>query len=172
MPTPSLGGPPRDGDGGGDCDNDGNCNRRPHFIEDATVRLTRWCLIYGEWTARLTNRCTNQMHLFTSTATFTLLSPLKTSTLYVTYLNATAFYHDDEVGHIDYDLPFAIPPGTTTSPRLPVDWNLGSVGYDAVRGALGGTLKLSARAVVGIRLGKWEERIWYQGGGIGAKIRL
>lgn len=112
------------------------------------------------------------MHLLTSTASFTLLSPLKSSTLYVTYLDATAFYHGDEVGHIYCDLPFAVPPGATTSPRLPVTWNIGSVGYDAVRGALGGTLKLAARADVGIMLGKWEERIWYQGRSIGARIRL
>jgi len=112
------------------------------------------------------------MHLITSTATFTLLSPLRTSTLYVTYLNATAFYHEDKVGHIDYDLPFAVPPGATTSPRLPVQWNLGSVGYDAVKGALGGTLRLAAKATVGVKLGEWEERIWYRGKGIGANIRL
>ena len=112
------------------------------------------------------------MHLITSTADFILLSPLKTSTIYVTYLNATAFYHQDPVGHIEYDLPFAVPPGVTTTPRLPVDWSLGSVGYEAVKGALGGSLRLAARATVGIRLGRWEERIWYQGQGIGARIRL
>ena len=112
------------------------------------------------------------MHLFTSTANFVLLSPLKTSTLYVTYINATAFYHADEVGYIVYDLPFAVPPGATTTPRLPVDWNPGSVGYDEIKGAIGGSLKLAAKATVGVRLGKWEERIWYQGQGIGAKIRL
>jgi hypothetical protein len=110
------------------------------------------------------------MHLITSTANFVLLSPLKTSTLYVTYINATAFYHEDAVGHIVYELPFAVPPGSSTSPRLPVDF--GSIGYDEVKGALGGTLKMAARATVGVRLGRWEERIWYQGAGIGAKIRL
>ncbi|KEQ62855.1 uncharacterized protein M437DRAFT_48925 [Aureobasidium melanogenum CBS 110374] len=117
-----------------------------HFIQDAT------------------------MHLITRTAEFVLLSPLKTSTLYVTYINATAFYHEDAVGHIVYDLPFAVPPGASTSPRLPVDF--GSIGYDVVKGALGGSLKMAAKATVGVRLGKWEERIWYQGEGIGAKIRL
>lgn len=117
-----------------------------HFIQDAT------------------------MHLITSTANFVLLSPLKTSTIYVTYINATAFYHEDAVGHIVYDLPFAVPPGSSTSPRLPI--NYGSVGSDVVRGALGGTLKMKAKATVGVRLGKWEERIWYEGQGIGAKIRL
>lgn len=110
------------------------------------------------------------MHLITRTANFVLLSPLKTSTIYVTYINATAFHHENAVGHIVYDLPFAVPPGSSTSPRLPVDF--GSVGYDEVRGALGGTLKMAAKATVGVRLGKWEERIWYEGAGIGANIRL
>lgn len=112
------------------------------------------------------------MHLFTSSADFILQSPLRTSTIYITSINATAFYHGDEVGHIDYDQPFAVPPGQMTTPRLPVDWNLGSVGYEAVRRALGGTLKLAAEATVGVRLGQWQEEIWFRGGGIGAKIRL
>lgn len=125
----------------------------PHFIEDAT------------------------MHLITSTATFTLLSPLRKSTIIITYINATAFYKNDDVGHIDYDEPFAVPPVTEdgegiTTPRLPVEWSLGSVGYDAVRRALGGTLKLHAEATVGVRLGEWEERVWFRGGSIGAKVRL
>ncbi|KAG9937415.1 hypothetical protein KCU98_g19746, partial [Aureobasidium melanogenum] len=59
--------------GGGDGSGDKN---EKHFIQDAT------------------------MHLITRTANFVLLSPLKTSTLYVTYLNATAFHNEDAVGHI------------------------------------------------------------------------
>ncbi|KAL2355592.1 hypothetical protein BJ546DRAFT_971070 [Cryomyces antarcticus] len=145
MPTPKLSAPvPGHGDGDGGDDKD----MGPHFIEDAT------------------------MHLFTSSATFTLLSPLKYSTLFITYINATAFYKDDPAGHIDYDLQFAVPPGATTSPRLPVDRSLGSVGYDAVKGALGGTLKLSAKAIVGVRIGRFQERVWFVGKGIGAKVRL
>ena len=57
-----------------------------HFIKDAT------------------------MHLITSTATFTLLSPLRHSTLYIEGINATAFYEGADVGKIEYDLPFAVPP--------------------------------------------------------------
>jgi len=156
LPTPYLRNPSDDDDDdddddGGEDDPDGGERHKrkgPHFIKDAT------------------------MHLITSTATFTLLSPLRTSTMYITYINATAYYHEDDVGHIDYDVPFAVPPGPITSPRLPVDWSLGSVGYEAVRGALGGTLKLAANATVGVRLGQWEERIWFQGSGIGANIRL
>lgn len=148
MPTPSLGPPRRRHDNGKGEEEEG-----PHFMEDAT------------------------MHLFTSTATFTLLSPLRQSILYITSINATAFYKGDDVGHIDYDLPFAVPPidadgNGVTSPRLPVDWSLGSVGYDAVKRALGGQLKLSAEAEAGVRIGEWRERVWFRGSGIGASVRL
>jgi len=53
-----------------------------------------------------------------------------------------------------------------------VDWSLDSVGYEAVKQALGGTLKLDAKAMVRVRVGRWEERVWFTGGGIGAKIRI
>ncbi len=113
------------------------------------------------------------MHLFSSTAIFTLASPLRHDTLYIARLNATAFYKGDAVGRIlQDDAPFAVPPGVSDTPRLPVDWSLGSVGYDAIRKAVGGQLRLSARADVGVRLGRWGEEIWFRGGGIGAKVRL
>jgi hypothetical protein len=117
------------------------------------------------------------MHLITSTATFTLLSPLRHSTLYIEAINATALYKGDDVGRIEYDLPFAVPPvdkegNGITTPRLPVDWSLGSVGYDAVKKALGGTLKLAAEADVSVRLGKFRETLWFKGKGIGAHVRL
>lgn len=123
-------------------------DERSHFIHDAT------------------------MHLITSTALFTLLSPLSMTTLYITSLNATAFYDGQPSGKILYDLPFAVPPGLSESPRLPVAWSLGSVGYGAIRKALGGTLKLSAFAAVGVRIGEWQEDIWVQGGQIGTHVRL
>ncbi|KAF2809599.1 uncharacterized protein BDZ99DRAFT_388718 [Mytilinidion resinicola] len=145
LPTPSLSSPkkPSDGDDPDEPENDG-----PHFIKDAT------------------------MHLISSTAIFTLASPLSTTTLYITHLNATSFYEGDPAGKILYDLPFAVPPGLSESPRLPVDWSIGGVGYDAIRKALGGQLKLSAFAEVGVRVGLWNQRIWYQGKGIGANVRL
>ncbi|KAK0323908.1 hypothetical protein LTS16_000481 [Friedmanniomyces endolithicus] len=125
----------------------------PHFISDATF------------------------HLLSSTATFTLSSPLRTTTLHITSINATAYHRGDAVGHIDYELPFAIPPVDNEghgveSPRLPVEWSLGSVGYGAVRGALGGRLELGAFAEVGVRIGRWRERVWFRGEGIGAGVRL
>ncbi|KAI9714412.1 MAG: hypothetical protein M1820_000373 [Bogoriella megaspora] len=146
VPTPRLRAPknPKHGDGDDDDDDDGKGG--PHFIEDATV-----------------------MHLFTSTATFTLLSPLAHSTLFLDTIDATAFYKEDDVGRIVYDEPIEVPPGATETPRLPVDWSLASVGYEAVRKALGGTLKLSAKAVVDVRIGMYKQNVWFHGGQIGAK---
>ena len=150
IPTPSLRHPaPEDPD---DPDKKPD-DSETHFIKDAT------------------------MHLLSSTATFTLLSPLRRSTIYIETIDATALYKGDDVGHIVYDLPFAVPPvdkdgNGITTPRLPVEWSLGSVGYDAVKNAIGGTLRLSAVADVGVRLGKFRETIWFQGKSIGAKVRL
>ncbi|CAK3867202.1 Ribonucleoside-diphosphate reductase large chain [Lecanosticta acicola] len=101
---------PRIGGGGdGDDEDDGNT----HFIRDST------------------------MHLLSSSATFLLLSPLKHSTLYIEGLHAVAMYKGDEVGVIQYDEPFGVPPvsetpdqeGYLTDP-LPVDWSFGSIGSE------------------------------------------
>jgi hypothetical protein len=112
-------------------------------------------------------------HLWSSTAEFTLLSPLQYTTIFITGINATAFYnHTEPVGHIDYDLPFKVTPGRSKSPRLPVQWSLDSVGYNKIREALGGELKLDARGDVKIRVGQWNEVVWYLGHGIGAEVRI
>ncbi|GAB7361510.1 hypothetical protein MBLNU230_g1566t1 [Neophaeotheca triangularis] len=149
LPTPSLRStPPSDPSHPEPPEKEG-----PHFLNDATF------------------------HLLTSSATFILLSPLHYSTLLITDLNATAYYKGSPAGQILYDLPFMVPPvdehgNGALTPRLPVDWSLGSVGYDAVKNALGGTLRLSAYAEVGVGIGHWRERVWFRGGGLGAKVRL
>ena len=144
IPTPRLK-PPKNPNHGPDDDED---DGRSHFIQDTT------------------------MHLLSSTATFTLLSPLRKNTLHLTHINATALWnHTEPVGFILYDVPFAVPPGASQTPRLPVEWDLLSVGYEAIREALGGSLKLDANAEVSVRLGNWEETIWFVGHGIGAKVR-
>lgn len=120
---------------------------KPHFIDDATF------------------------HFFSSTATFTLVSPLKHSTIFIESIDATAFYnHTEPVGHILYDLPFQVPPGSSESPKLPVDWSFDSVGYEALKNAIGGTLILDAKGTVEIKLGQWLQSVWYVGSGIGAKV--
>lgn len=114
-----------------------------------------------------------QLHLWTSTAVFTILSPFRESTIYITSIDAKALYnHTEPVGTIRYDLPFVVPPGVSQTPRLPVDMDIGSVGYEALRRALGGTLKLDATAIIGVRLGEYETVITYEGKGIGAHVRI
>lgn len=143
--TPHLSTPkePWDGD-----DPDDEDDKRPHFIRNTIV------------------------HIISSTAIFTLASPFTATTMFITNLNATAFYEGHNAGTIVYDLPFAVPPGLSDSPRLPVDWDIGSIGFGAVKKALGGTLKLNAFAHVGIKIGQWRENIWFKGGKIGAKVRI
>ncbi|KAF1960209.1 hypothetical protein CC80DRAFT_405150 [Byssothecium circinans] len=148
LPAPSLSTPKKPDDDDSDDPDDGLGHKRTHFIRDAT------------------------MHIISSTALFTLASPFNSTTLYITNLNATAYHDGHPSGKILYELPFAVPPGLSETPRLPVDWSLGSIGYDAIKKALGGTLKLSAYADVGIRIGSWTEQVWFQGGNIGANVRL
>ncbi|KAI9889885.1 MAG: hypothetical protein M1814_004720 [Vezdaea aestivalis] len=146
IPTPHLQTPKKPGD---DEDPDKHPGKSPRFIDDAT------------------------MYIFSSTATFTLTSPLPHSTLYITRINATALYnHTEPVGGILYDTPFAVPPGSITTPALPVDWSLGSVGFNAIKSALGGSLKLDAFAHVGVKVDNWSDEIWFKGEGIGAEIRF
>lgn len=133
----------------GDDEGDSDAKKRGHFLRDATF------------------------HLLSSSATFTLASPLQYNIVYIDYINATAFYnHTESIGRIIYDLPIAAKPGLSQTPKLPVDWSLDSVGYDKIRNALGGKLKLDASATVSLRIGNWRETVWYVGEGIGASVRL
>ncbi|KAF1820362.1 uncharacterized protein K489DRAFT_301784, partial [Dissoconium aciculare CBS 342.82] len=135
-----------EGDDGGDDDG-------LHFIQDATF------------------------HLFSSSATTnTAVPPKPTTTLH-------------PIAHIFYSDPLTIPPPAKrpldppddddgipgwTTPKLPVEWSLGSVGYEAVRKALGGSLKVGARAEIDVGIGEWREQkvVFEREGGIGAKVRL
>ncbi|PGH03785.1 hypothetical protein AJ79_07261 [Helicocarpus griseus UAMH5409] len=142
IPVPKLRAP-----GNGDQNPGGD--GQSHFIKDATL------------------------HLWSSTAVFTLVSPLTSTTLLITSINAAAFYnHSEPVGKIKYDLPFAVPPGVSQTPRLPVDLDLTGAGYEAIRQALGGTLKMDAVADVGVQLGEYSNTVFYKGKGIGAKVRI
>jgi hypothetical protein len=47
-----------------------------------------------------------------------------------------------------------------------------SVGYEKLRQAIGGSLKLDAKADIRVRLGAWTETIGYTGKGIGAGVRI
>ncbi|KAL2843953.1 hypothetical protein BJX68DRAFT_150714 [Aspergillus pseudodeflectus] len=113
------------------------------------------------------------LHLLSSTAEFTLFSPLTNTTIEVTSVEAQAFRnHDEEVGTINYYEPFSVPPGISHSPRLPVDLNLGGIGYGDLRRAVGGSLDLDTVAKIGVRVKDYEDIIHYHGKGIKAKVKL
>ncbi|KAI9158454.1 hypothetical protein HJFPF1_06449 [Paramyrothecium foliicola] len=112
-------------------------------------------------------------HILSSTASFTLASPLHRDTIYIEHVSATAFYnHTEPIGYILHDGAFPAPPGLSQTPRLPVEWSASHVGYDKLKQALGGSLKLDAVANVTVRLGNWVERIHYEGKGLGARVSL
>ncbi|KAM0258269.1 hypothetical protein ACHAQJ_003911 [Trichoderma viride] len=112
-------------------------------------------------------------HIFSSTASFNLASPLQQNTIHIETINATAYYnHTEPVGHIFFDEPFAAPPGITETPRLPVTWSADSIGYDKLIDAMDGSLKLDAVAEATLRIGNWIETVHYVGRGIGARVRL
>lgn len=65
-----------------------------------------------------------------------------------------------------------MPPGISRSPRLPVDLDMGGVGYDALRKALGQSLEMDAVAKVGVLIGNYTDVILYRSKGIAAKVRI
>ncbi|KHO02016.1 uncharacterized protein MAM_01017 [Metarhizium album ARSEF 1941] len=112
-------------------------------------------------------------HILSSTATFMLASPLHHDTVHIEYINATAFYnHTEPVGQITRREAFDVPPGLSQTPRLPVEWSADHVGFDKLRKAVGGKLKLDAVADVTVRMGYWVETVHYMGKAIGAKVSL
>ncbi|OGM39891.1 hypothetical protein ABOM_011379 [Aspergillus bombycis] len=113
------------------------------------------------------------LHLWSSTAEFTLSSPFPNTTIEITSVEANAFYQKhEEVGSINYHIPFPVPPGLSTTPRLPVDLNLSGIGYEALKKALGGTLKLDAVAKVGVLIRHYRTTITYYGQGITARVKI
>ncbi|OQE36326.1 hypothetical protein PENCOP_c012G04621 [Penicillium coprophilum] len=124
-------------------------DKEPHFIQDATF------------------------YLWSSTAEFTLSSPLTENSILITSIDATAYYEKNEpIGRINNREPFEVPPGVSKSPRLPVDLDIGGVGYDALRKALGQSLEMDAAAKVGVLIGNYMDVILYHGKGIAAKVRI
>ncbi|KAK4867493.1 hypothetical protein LT330_001003 [Penicillium expansum] len=124
-------------------------DQKPRFIHDATF------------------------YLWSSTAEFILSSPLTENNILITSIDATAFYEKKEpIGRINNREPFEVPPGISRSPRLPVDLDMGGVGYDALRKALGQSLEMDAVAKVGVLIGNYADVILYHGKGIAAKVRL
>ncbi|KAL4889001.1 hypothetical protein BDV59DRAFT_122716 [Aspergillus ambiguus] len=113
------------------------------------------------------------LHLWSSTAEFTLSSPFPNTTMEITSIEANASYQEHEqVGKIHYYRPFKVPPGLSRTPRLPVELNVNGVGYDALKRALGGSLQLDAVAKVGVRIQRYSDSIVYYGEGITSRVQL
>ncbi|KAG0637671.1 hypothetical protein HOY80DRAFT_245779 [Tuber brumale] len=112
----------------------------PNFIESATI------------------------YLISSTADFLVNNPLRKDKVTVEAINGTAKYKGNELGEIESSKPFAIKPaveGRTTTPRIPVRWKFGGVGYEAMRRALGGRLAVHAEALCLVRVGKLQMEVFY-----------
>lgn len=63
--------------------------------------------------------------------------------------------------------------GRTITPRIPVRWKFGGVGYEAMRRALGGRLAIHAEALCLVRVGKLQMEVFYNSTHpIGANIHL
>ncbi|EPS37057.1 hypothetical protein H072_9344 [Dactylellina haptotyla CBS 200.50] len=112
------------------------------------------------------------LHLASSTGTFVLNNPLKKDTIFMTNLTGFASHEGVVLGTLNYTYQFAIPPGISETPKLPVDWTLNGVGYDILKKAIGGILKIDAKAQSSIKLGQWEDRLSFEGNGIGAHVRF
>jgi len=116
------------------------------------------------------------IHLISSTADFLVNNPLRKDEVTVEAINGTAKYRCNELGEIESSKPFAIKPaveGRTITPRIPVRWKIGGVGYEAMRKALGGRLAVHAEALCLVRVGKLQMEIFYNSTNpIGANIHL
>lgn len=53
-----------------------------------------------------------------------------------------------------------------------VNWDVGYVGYDKLKEVLGGGLKLDVMVDVILCMGNWVEIVYYEGKGIGVKVRI
>ncbi|KAK6339094.1 hypothetical protein TWF696_009881 [Orbilia brochopaga] len=129
-------------------DNDPDSPNNHHFVQSATL------------------------HVSSSTGTFVLRNPLAKDTIFLSNLTGVAFHNGTILGTLNYTYQFAIPPGISETPKLPVEWSLDGVGYDIVRKAIWGVLDIDAKAQCNIKLGNWEEKLSFEGSGIGAHVKL
>lgn len=90
--------------------------------------------------------------------------------MWITSIHSTAYHNGSNIGTIDWEYPFAVKPGDNLTPRLPLDWN--TPGSDLIRDALGGGLKITALADIGMRIGQFRQDIWYEARDTGAHVRL
>ncbi|KAF9922553.1 hypothetical protein FBU30_007320 [Linnemannia zychae] len=126
------------------------------------------------------------MYILSSTIIMELKNPLDT-VITVLYINGTASYKDEPLGHINVDFehdiaspkPILIPAndhqnetsGYIKTPRLPVTFELSSVGYEALKKALGGSLEVDVLCHIKAKVGSMLMWVDFAKEGIQAKVR-
>ncbi|GJJ69934.1 hypothetical protein EMPS_02283 [Entomortierella parvispora] len=126
------------------------------------------------------------MYLLSSTLVLELKNPLDTE-ITVLYVNGTASYKDERLGHIlvdfEHDIaspkPILIPAndhqdensGYVKTPRLPVAFDISSVGYEALKKALGGSLEVDVICHIKTRVGNMEMWVDFVKDGVQAEVR-
>ena len=111
------------------------------------------------------------VHILSQSATFELSNPLSNSPILLSSLYANATYNDDIIAVIfEPNLNEIISPGVSAIDQVPLE--LGDVGMEVIKKAMGGELLVDTVSVGALSIGKWTGRIRYQGNGVGADIRL
>ncbi|KAF9407317.1 hypothetical protein BGZ94_002753 [Podila epigama] len=126
------------------------------------------------------------MYLLSSSLVLELQNPLDT-VITVLYINGTASYKNETLGHILVDFekdiaapkPIVIPAndhqnetsGYAKTPRLPVMFDLSSVGYEALRKALGGSLDVDVLCHIKARVGAMVMWVDFIKDGVNANVR-
>lgn len=116
------------------------------------------------------------MHILSSTADFYLQNPFPQDSIRILKLNGIAKYNDSILGSISHNNPFSIHPGRfggTVTPRFPVQWKLGSVGYEAMKRAMGGSLDVHGEANCQVTIYDFAMDVFYNSSDpVQARIRL
>lgn len=116
------------------------------------------------------------MHIVTSTAELFLNNPFPHDFITIINIDGKAFFNGSTLGTMHNKFSFKIFPGRsggTMSPRLPVMWKAGSLGYEVMKKAVGGGLKVHAEADCKVRVGEMEMAIYYNASEpIDSRIRL
>ncbi|KAF9208097.1 hypothetical protein BGZ49_009792 [Haplosporangium sp. Z 27] len=126
------------------------------------------------------------MYLLSHTLVLELKNPLDTS-ITVLYINGTASYKNETLGHILVDFendiaspkPIVIPAnnhqnetsGYAKTPRLPVTFDLSSIGYEALKKALGGTLEVDVLCHIKTKVGSMLMWVDFAKDGVSSNVR-
>lgn len=126
------------------------------------------------------------MYLLSKTIVLELKNPLDT-VITVLYINGTASYKDEPLGHINIDFehdiaspkPILIPAndhqnetsGYVKTPRLPVTFELSSVGYEALWKALGGSLEVDVSCHIKAKVGSMLMWVDFAKDGMQSEVR-